>query len=58
MAGSGDPMIKEGLAVYMYSANRSMGNRAFCSNDGDMLIVPQEGRLDIQTEFGRYVYPF
>jgi homogentisate 1,2-dioxygenase len=29
-----------------------MTNRAFCSNDGDMLIIPQQGRLDIQTELG------
>ncbi|EOO02373.1 putative homogentisate -dioxygenase protein [Phaeoacremonium minimum UCRPA7] len=29
-----------------------MRNTAFCNNDGDMLILPQEGRLDIQTEFG------
>ncbi|KAJ0378516.1 hypothetical protein COL26b_003115 [Colletotrichum chrysophilum] len=46
-------MNKEGQAVHVYTSNASMGNRAFCSNDGDMLIVPQLGRLDIQTEFGR-----
>lgn len=53
IAGHGDPTAKEGLAVHMYMANASMKNRAFCNSDGDMLIVPQEGRLDIQTEFGR-----
>ncbi|KAI0481299.1 homogentisate 1,2-dioxygenase [Xylariaceae sp. FL0804] len=53
IAGHGDPSSKEGLAVHIYAANASMRNRAFCNNDGDMLIVPQEGRLDIQTEFGR-----
>ncbi|KAI1780306.1 homogentisate 1,2-dioxygenase [Hypoxylon cercidicola] len=53
VAGHGDPTLKEGLAVHIYSANASMKNKAFCNNDGDMLILPQEGRLDIQTEFGR-----
>ncbi|KAI9740605.1 MAG: hypothetical protein M1834_005186 [Cirrosporium novae-zelandiae] len=53
VGGQGDPTGKEGLAVHIYAANASMGNKAFCSNDGDMLILPQEGRLDIQTEFGR-----
>ncbi|KAJ7220230.1 homogentisate 1,2-dioxygenase [Mycena pura] len=52
LAGNGDPTLKEGLAIHMYLANTSMGNRAFCNNDGDILILPQQGRLDIQTEFG------
>lgn len=29
-----------------------MENKAIVNADGDMLIVPQLGRLDIQTEFG------
>ena len=53
IGGHGDPTVKEGLAVHVYLANAPMRNRAFCNNDGDMLILPQEGRLDIQTEFGR-----
>lgn len=53
ISGHGDPASKEGLAVHIYTTNSSMTNKAFCNNDGDLLIVPQEGRLDIQTEFGR-----
>jgi homogentisate 1,2-dioxygenase len=55
IAGHGDPTNKEGLAVHMYMANASMKKRkrAFSNSDGDMLILPQEGRLDIQTEFGK-----
>ncbi|KAL2810748.1 homogentisate 1,2-dioxygenase, partial [Aspergillus granulosus] len=53
IAGHGDPSLKEGLAVHMYMANTSMANKAFVNNDGDLLIIPQEGRLDIQTEYGR-----
>lgn len=53
VGGQGDPTLREGIAVHMYLANKSMGNRAFCNNDGDMLILPQQGRLNIQTEYGR-----
>lgn len=52
IGGHGDPSSKEGLAVHVYTANADMKKKAFCNNDGDMLILPQEGRLDIQTEFG------
>jgi homogentisate 1,2-dioxygenase len=30
-----------------------MSNSAFCNTDGDFLILPQLGRLDVQTEMGR-----
>jgi homogentisate 1,2-dioxygenase len=53
IGGNGDPTLKEGLAIHIYSANTSMKKTAFCSNDGDMLVLPQQGRLDIQTELGR-----
>jgi homogentisate 1,2-dioxygenase len=53
IGGQGDPTLREGIAVHMYAANVSMKNRAFCNNDGDMLILPQQGRLDIQSEHGR-----
>ncbi|KIK58015.1 hypothetical protein GYMLUDRAFT_75099 [Collybiopsis luxurians FD-317 M1] len=53
LAGNGDPTLREGLAVHVYLANSSMGRKAFCNTDGDMLILPQQGRLDIQTEFGK-----
>jgi homogentisate 1,2-dioxygenase len=55
IAGSGDPTLREGMAVHLYAANCSMTKKAFVSNDGDFLIVPSQGRLDIQTEFGKYV---
>lgn len=53
IGGNGDAMLKEGLGVHVYSANVSMERTAFCNNDGDMPILPQQGRLDIQTELGR-----
>lgn len=48
-------MAREGLAIHVYLANESMGKKAFVNSDGDMLILPQQGRLDIQTELGKYV---
>ncbi|KAK0391669.1 hypothetical protein NLU13_1168 [Sarocladium strictum] len=54
LAGAGDATIKNGLAIYVYGADRSMDpNRAFYSADGDFLIVAQQGALDIRTELGR-----
>ncbi|KAL2257059.1 hypothetical protein VTK26DRAFT_722 [Humicola hyalothermophila] len=53
VAGAGDPTMKQGLAVYVYAAGRSMAEtEAFYSADGELLIVPQEGALDIRTELG------
>lgn len=52
IGGSGDPSIKTGLAVHLYLCNVSMKNKSFFNSDGDFLIVPQQGSLVIQTEFG------
>ncbi|TVY58380.1 Homogentisate 1,2-dioxygenase [Lachnellula cervina] len=52
IAGSGDPTLREGIATHIYAANSDMKNSAFVNSDGDFLICPQQGSLDIQTEFG------
>jgi len=52
MAGHGDPQGKSGLAIHMYSCDTSMGKRAMYNSDGEMLVVPQEGALKVQTELG------
>lgn len=58
MAGAGSPQMKTGFAVHMYLCNKDMVDRAFTSADGDLLIVPQQGDLNVQTEFGHlYVKP-
>ena len=41
-----------GLGVHLYAANRSMEQRAFFDADGELLIVPQQGRLRVVTELG------
>lgn len=55
MMGNGGPMLREGLAVHVYVCNADMGKTAFVNSDGDFLIVPSTGRLDIQTEMGKSV---
>jgi homogentisate 1,2-dioxygenase len=53
IAGNGSPEAHSGCGIYMYAANRSMGNRFFYSADGELLIVPQHGALTLDTELGR-----
>ncbi len=52
MAGNGSAEAMSGCAVHLYAANRSMGACYFYSADGELLIVPQQGRLSIATELG------
>jgi len=49
---NGDVRAQVGMAVHLYSANRSMTDRAFSCADGEWLIVPQHGVLLIRTECG------
>jgi homogentisate 1,2-dioxygenase len=54
-AGNGSPSTQSGCMIYEYAANRSMTARAFYDADGELLIVPQTGRLLLLTELGRMV---
>ena len=47
------PAELEGVALHLYAANAAMERRVFVSADGELLILPQAGRLDILTELGR-----
>ena len=47
------PEDLEGVAVYVYRASRSMDRRVFVDADGELLIIPQHGALELQTELGR-----
>jgi homogentisate 1,2-dioxygenase len=53
MAGNGSPDVHAGCAIHLYAANQSMRRRFFYDADGEMLIVPQQGALTIDTELGR-----
>jgi homogentisate 1,2-dioxygenase len=52
MLGNGAPEALSGVAVHLYRAARDMEARAFFNADGEMLFVPQEGRLRLITEMG------
>jgi homogentisate 1,2-dioxygenase len=49
---TGDVAAQGGVGIHLYAATRDM-DRAFFSADGELLIVPQHGRLTIDTELGR-----
>jgi homogentisate 1,2-dioxygenase len=51
MAGNGGPSAG-GLGVHLYAANKDMDGRFFYDADGELLVVPQQGRLRIATEMG------
>jgi homogentisate 1,2-dioxygenase len=51
-AGNGSPAAQSGIAIHVYAASRSMGDRWFYDADGELLLVPQQGRLRIATELG------
>ncbi len=42
----------QATSVHLMRANQSMQGRAFVNADGDLLILPQQGRLQITTELG------
>ena len=52
MAGNGSPEAQTGIGVHLYTANRDMDGLYFYDADGELLIVPQRGRLRIATEMG------
>lgn len=52
IAGNGDLFSQAGIAVHIYRCNRGMGDRYFYNADGEMLLVPEMGRIGILTELG------
>ena len=52
MAGNGGPAAQSGIGIHLYGANRDMDGRYFYDADGELMLVPQHGRLRIDTELG------
>jgi homogentisate 1,2-dioxygenase len=52
IGGNGSAADQSGMAVHVYAANTSMLERYFYNADGEMLIVPQQGRVRFVTELG------
>jgi homogentisate 1,2-dioxygenase len=52
IGGNGDVAMQAGIAAHLYVANASMTDRYFYNADGEMLILPQQGRARFITELG------
>lgn len=52
MCANGDADAQQGVAAHIYMAGRSMERRAFVNADGEILFVPQQGRVVITSEMG------
>ncbi len=53
MAANGSANAQTGIGIHVYVANSSMEGRYFYNADGEMLFVPQEGELLLNTECGK-----
>lgn len=51
-AVNGSCATQVGIAVHLYACNQDMSTRFFYNADGELLIVPQHGRLLLRTELG------
>ena len=46
------PEDLEGCAVHLYRATRNMDARVFVDADGELVIIPQQGAIELQSELG------
>uniref|UniRef100_A0A8C9S8G7 Homogentisate 1,2-dioxygenase n=1 Tax=Scleropages formosus TaxID=113540 RepID=A0A8C9S8G7_SCLFO len=53
VCGAGDTRARSGIAIHVYTCNYSMTDKCFYNSDGDFLIVPQQGKILVTTEFGK-----
>ena len=53
IGGNGNAALQTGAAIHVYACNKTVAGRFFWNADGEMLIVPQLGRLLFFTELGR-----
>ena len=52
LAVNGDAGAQRGCGVHLYACNQDMVRRFFYDADGELLIVPQQGALQLRTELG------
>jgi len=52
IAGNGDVSARAGVGIHIYCATAPMGRRVFYDADGELLIVPEWGRLRLASELG------
>ena len=53
MTTAGDVNTQAGMAAHIYLVTQSMERDYFYNADGELLVVPQQGRVRFFTEFGR-----
>ncbi len=53
MLASHPPESQSGAALHIYRAGKDMVDRAFVDADGELVLIPEQGRLAILTELGR-----
>jgi len=49
---NGSPLSRQGIAIHVYSASHYISDRYWSNSDGEFLIVPEKGKLEIATECG------
>ena len=52
LAANGDAGVQVGIGIHLYLINQSMTDRFFYNADGELLFVPQQGKLRLHTECG------
>ena len=52
MTACGGAAAQDGMAAHAYAANRSMTDRVLVCGDGELVILPEMGRLRVVTEMG------
>jgi len=52
VGGNGDIRTRNGMAVHLYAANKSMQDRYFVDSDGELLFVPEHNAIILHTELG------
>jgi homogentisate 1,2-dioxygenase len=52
VATNGDVRLQVGMAAHVYTATQDMVGQYLVDADGELLLVPQEGRLRLHTECG------
>jgi homogentisate 1,2-dioxygenase len=55
VAVGGSAADQAGMAIHSFVTSQPMVHRAICSADGESLLLPDEGELEVRTEFGPLV---
>ncbi|MGA9522115.1 MAG: homogentisate 1,2-dioxygenase [Myxococcaceae bacterium] len=53
LAGNGNAAGQAGCGVHLYAFTSDMTSRFFYDADGELLLVPEKGAIELRTELGR-----